>query len=185
MADSEPPFANEGRNCSADNTRLHAKRPPHAFSIEKILSVTSTAPEIGLRTKHEDSTESVSVGEIGGNPQALAENPQLTARAVNEGTSQYRHCSYGRPSTMTSVVSADSSSVGLRPGCCSDCEDDQEMSLEEEMEDLMVQTSPGAVVSTTLNDVDGSKQVPNNGEFHFLYFQDIWVTVWGYDRDND
>jgi hypothetical protein len=89
----------------------------------------------------------------------------------NDDTSQYRHCSYGRAPTMTSIVSADSSSVGLRPGCSSDCEEDQEMSLEEEMEELRVQTSPGAEVSTTLTEAQGSKQGQHNGEFHFLYLR--------------
>jgi hypothetical protein len=43
------------------------------------------------------------------------------------------------------------------------------MSLEGDMEELRVQTSPGAEVSTTLTDAQGSKQGPRNGELHFLY----------------
>jgi hypothetical protein len=45
------------------------------------------------------------------------------------------------------------------------------MSLEEEMEELRVQTSPGAEVSTTLTEAQGSKQGPHNGEFHFFYLK--------------
>jgi hypothetical protein len=176
MADSETSFVNEATNFKADNAKLQTKRPSHAFSIENLLSVTSTAPEICLRITPEDSMEAVTVGQASDNRQAAADNPQLTVNEEVDDTSQYRHCSYGRTSTMTSIVSADSSSVGLRPGCCSDCEEDQELSLEEEMDELTVQSSPGgiecgAVVSTTLTDVDGSKQGLHNGEFHFFYFQ--------------
>jgi hypothetical protein len=176
MADSETSFVKEASNFKADNAKLQTKRPSHAFSIEKLLSVTSTAPEICLRITHQDSTESATAAQAGDTHRAAADNPQLTGTQEVDDTSQYRHCSYGRTSTMTSIVSADSSSAGLRPGCCSDCEEDPELSLEEEMEELMVQSSHGgvecgAIVSTTLTDVDGSKQGPHNGEFHFFIFR--------------
>jgi hypothetical protein len=62
--------------------------------------------------------------------------------------------------------------VRLHPGCCSDYDEDQDVSLEDEMDELTVQSSPGvpecgAVVSTTLTDVDGSNHGPHSGEFHF------------------
>jgi hypothetical protein len=175
MADSETSFVNETSNLKADNVKLQNERPSHAFSIEKLLSVTSTAPEICLKITHHDSIESTPSDNAGDIHRATVDNPQLTVTQEVDDTLQYRHCSYGRASTMTSIVSADSSSVGLRPGCCSDCEEDQELSLEEEMEDLTVQSSVGgiecgAIVSTTLTDVDGSKQGPHNGEFHFFIF---------------
>ncbi|XP_023717580.2 homeobox protein ceh-30 [Cryptotermes secundus] len=160
MADSETSFIKEASNFKADNAKLQTKRPSHSFSIEQLLSVTSTAPEIRLRVTDQDSLEAPPAGEAG-------DNPQLTVTQEVDDTSQYRHCSYGRTSTMTSIVSADSSSVGLRPGCCSDCEEDQEISLEEEMEELTVQSPAGgtecnATVSTTLTDADGLKPGPHN-----------------------
>jgi hypothetical protein len=175
MADSESSFVNEASNFKADNAKLQTKRPSHAFSIEKILSVTSTAPEISLSITHQDSLESLPTGQAGDDHRAAADNSQLAVTQGDDDILQYRQCSYGRNSTMTSIVSADSSSVGLRPGCCSDCEEDQDVSLEEVMDELTVQTSPcgiecGAVVSTTLTDVGGSEQAPHNGEFNFIYF---------------
>jgi hypothetical protein len=166
MADTETSFVNEASNFKDDKAKLQTKRPSHAFSIEKLLSVSSTAPEI--RT-HQDSMESAPAGQA-------VENPQLTVTQEVDDTLQYRLCSYGRTSTITSIVSADSSSVGLRPGCCSDGEEDQELSLQEEMEELTVESSHGgiecgAIVSTTLTEVDGSKQGPHNGKFQFFIFR--------------
>lgn len=176
MADSETSFINEASNFKAENAKLQTKRPSHSFSIEKLLSVTSTAPEIRLRVTHQDSLEAPPAGKAGDNPRTAVDKPQLTVTQEVDDTLQYRHCSYGRTSTMTSIVSADSSSVGLRPGCCSDCEEDQEISLEEEMEELTVQSPGGgiecnATVSTTLTDVDGLQQGPHSGEFHFFIFR--------------
>jgi hypothetical protein len=166
MADSDTSFAREASIFNTDKAKLQTKRLPHAFSIEKLLSVTSAACE--------DSLELVTVGRTGDSQEAAAHNPEHRVTEEDNNTLQYRHCSYGRTSMITSIVRADSSSVGLRPGCCSDCEEDQEASLEDEMDELTVQSSPGvvecgAVVSTTLTDVDGSNQGPHSGEFHFLY----------------
>jgi hypothetical protein len=176
MADSETSFVNEASNLKADNAKLQTKRPSHAFSIEKLLSVSSTAPETRLSLTQQDSMESAPAAQAGDIRRTAVDSPQLTVTQDVDDTLQYRHCSYGRTSTITSIVSADSSSVGLRPGCCSDYEEDQELSLEEEMEELTVQSSPGglecgAIVSTTLTDADGSKQGPHNGEFHLFIFR--------------
>jgi hypothetical protein len=172
MAEGETSFVSNASDFKTDNTKLQTKRQSHAFSIEKLLSVTSATSEICLRIT-DDSLEPVTVGRPGDSQEASADNSRQRVPEEDESDLQYRHCSYGRTSTVTSIVSADSSSVGLRPGCCSDCEEDQDLLLEDEMEELTVQSSPavlecGAVVSTTLTDVEGSNQEPHNGEFSFL-----------------
>lgn len=170
MAESETSFVSEANDSNADEHQLQTKRLSHAFSIEKILSVTSaTTTEMCLRMTSEESVEPVNAGRGG----------DMTE---DSGVVQYRHFSYGRGCEMTSVVSADSSvvsadssSVGLRPGCCSDCEEDPELevSLEEGTDEMTVRSSPGmtecgAEVSTTLTDGDSTEQGPQNGEFQMF-----------------
>jgi len=153
MADSETAFISEANDSDADNPKLETKRLSHAFSIEKLLSMTSkNTPEMCLRTTSEESLEPIGVERAG----SRQHNAHLGPTGEDDGTPQYRRCS-----AITSIVSADSSSVGLRPGCCSDCEDDPES---EDTDDV------AAEVSTTLPDGEGSEQGPQNGEFRALNF---------------
>jgi hypothetical protein len=152
MADSETAFVSEANDSDADNSKLETKRLSHAFSIEKLLSMTSdTTSEMCLRTTSEESLQPIGVGRAG--------SRQHNTPLGDSGTLQYRRCSYERDSAITSIVSADSSSVGLRPGCCSDCEDDPEG---EDADDV------AAEVSTTLTDGESSDQGAQNGEFRAL-----------------
>jgi hypothetical protein len=146
------------RDACALNAKLQSSRVSHAFSIEKLLSVTSSAASeicFGI------TSEPAIFGEAGDSQQGVAENHQQGVPEEDD-TLQYTHCSYGR----TSIVSADSSSVGLPPRRCSDCDEDGD-----DLDDLTVQSSPGvteggAVVSTTLSDGEGLNHGPHSGEFN-------------------
>jgi hypothetical protein len=156
MADGETAFVSEANDSDADSPKLETKRLSHAFSIEKLLSMTSdTTSEMCLRTTYEESLDPTGVGRAG--------SRQHDAPLGDSGTLQYRRCSYERDPAITSVVSADSSSAGLRPGCCSDCEDDLEG--EDEGEDV---DDVAAEVSTTLTDGESSDQGAQNGECRAL-----------------
>ena len=148
---SETAFTSEGNDSDADNPKLETKRLLHAFSIEKLLSMKSeNTTEMCLRTTSEESMEPMGVDCAG----SRQHNAHLGLTGEDDGMPPYRRCS-----AITSIVSADSSSVGLRPGCCSDCEDDPEG---EDMDDV------AAEVSTTLTDGESSDQGPQNGEFTAL-----------------
>jgi hypothetical protein len=152
MADGETAFVSEANDSDADSPKLETKRLSHAFSIEKLLSMTSdTTSEMCLRTTYEESLDPTGVGRAG--------SRQHDAPLGDSGTLQYRRCSYERDPAITSVVSADSSSAGLRPGCCSDCEDDPE---DEDVDDV------AAEVSTTLTDGESSDRGEQNGECRAL-----------------
>jgi hypothetical protein len=160
MADSETAFVSEANDSDADNPKLETKRLSHAFSIEKLLSMTSeNTSEMCLRTTSQESMEPIGVDRAG----SRQHNAHSGLRGEDDGTPQYRRCS-----AITSIVSADSSSVGLRPGCCSDCEDDPEG---EDMDDV------AAEVSTTLTDGESSEQGPQNGEFRELMFSHLATNV--------
>ena len=161
MADRETAFISEANDSDADNPRLETKRLSHAFSIEKLLSMTSeNTPEMCLRTTPEESMEPIGVDGAG----IRKHDAYLGPTGEDDGTPKYRRCS-----AITSIVSADSSSVGLRPGCCSDCEEDPGS---EDTDDV------AAEVSTTLTDGESSERVPQNGEFRAnLTFRRLMSTV--------
>lgn len=169
MADSETAFVSEANDSDADNPKLETKRLSHAFSIEKLLSMTSeTTSEMCLRTMSEESLEPTGVGRAGNKQQTATDMAHSGLTGEDHGTPQYRRCSYGRNSAITSIVSADSSSVGLRSGCCSDCEYDQEREDTDEV---------AAEVSTTLTDGESSEQGPQSGEFRALMFGHLATNV--------
>jgi hypothetical protein len=165
MADSETAFVSEANDSDADNPKVETKRLSHAFSIEKLLSMTSeTTSEMCLRTTSEESLEPTGVGRAGNKQQIATDMAHLGLTGEDHGTPQYRRCSYGRTSAITSIASADSSSVGLRPECCSDCGYDQER-----------EDTDG--VSTTLTDGESSEQGPQSGEFRALMFGHLATSV--------
>lgn len=157
MADSETAFVSEANDSDAGNP----KRPSHAFSIEKLLSMTSeTTSEMCLRTAPEETLQPTGVGRAGNKQQTATDMAHLGLTGEDHGTAQYRRCSYGRTSATTSIASADSSSVGLRPECCSDCGYDREQ-----------EDTDG--VSTTLTDGEGSERGQQSGEFRALIYRPL------------
>ena len=178
MADSETVFVSEANDSEVERPKLETRRMSHAFSIEKLLSVTSaTTSQMCLRITSEESLEPVSAGRAGNRQEAATDNTHLGVTEEDNGTVQYRYCSYGRRSAITSVVSADSSSVA----CCSECEEDPELEVSSEATgEVTVQTSAGAAesaaeVSTTLT--DGCEQRPQSGEFELLLFRCLGTNV--------
>jgi hypothetical protein len=166
MADSKTAFVSEENDPDADKPKLETRRLSHAFSIEKLLSVTSeTTSQMSLRITSEESLEPVSAGRAGNKQQAVTDNAHLGVTGEDTGTPQYRRCAYGRSSAITSIVSADSSSVG----CCSDCEEGPEELGEVRLEASAGATECGAEVSTTLT--DGCELGPQNGEFGLFNVQ--------------
>ena len=146
MADSETSFLSEACNSKADNakTQSASKRPSDAFSIEKLLSVTSS--DICFRIAGRDEQ----VGVTGGSPFM-----NFNRRIVQNYGEEEREGLYNRNSAVTSIVSADSSSVGLPAGYCGEElyeDEDEEVLLDEDMEDLALQSPAEAAESVSVAD---------------------------------
>ncbi|PSN33235.1 hypothetical protein C0J52_24488 [Blattella germanica] len=150
MADSETSILSEAYNSEVENVKAQSasKRPSDAFSIEKLLSVTSS--DICLRIAGQNSNIAVDENRYQNFTRRAVQNCNISCDEDYESVDY----PYNRNSAVTSVVSADSSSVGLPTGYCNEeaFEEDEEGILEEDMDGLELQSPAKRTESVPLGE---------------------------------